>query len=102
MPASASACRSSTETYFVATTTVTSGPTSLLIRSKRPRISSGDTADDPLDAARRAVPAVREEELRVARGADVGPLDVPDAGLAEGEGRRAPEIEAPVANDRSA
>jgi hypothetical protein len=38
---------SSTETYFVATTTVTEGPTSALIRSYRSRSSSGDTRETP-------------------------------------------------------
>ena len=43
---------SATATYFVAATIVTDGPTSACIRAKRARISSGESTDHTLDAAR--------------------------------------------------
>jgi len=71
---------SSSETYFVAATIVTQLPTSARTRSY---------------AARLAGPAVREEELRVARRAEIDALDVLDARRAQRPLRRRPEIEVP-------
>src|SRR5262245_53595742 len=54
---------SSSDTYLVAATTVTPGPTSSLTRSYRERTSSGDKRQSSLPPGAGAVPAVREEEL---------------------------------------
>jgi len=57
-PASASRPSSSTATYFVATTTVTSGPTSSLMRAYRSRSSSIDVGNDSLASGLRVIAAV--------------------------------------------
>src|SRR3954452_10787540 len=97
MPASSSDAISSIETYFVAATTVTRGPTSARSRSSRVRIVSDDETDDTLGTAHRPLPAVREELLGIAARAEVDPLDAVDAGAAEGALGRRPEVEDPVA-----
>ena len=68
------------DTYFVAATTVTAGPTSALIASYRARIVSADVGDHPLAPGAAVVAAVGEEELRVAARAEIGAVDVLDAG----------------------
>src|SRR5262245_44052032 len=95
-PASCSAAISESVTYFVAATTVTLGPTCSCTRASRSRISSGDGTDDSLDAARKAVAPVREEEVRVVAGAEVDAVDPFDARLAERPLGRAPEVELAV------
>src|SRR3954470_14269277 len=102
MSAAARPSSSSTETYFVAATTVTDGPTSDLIRSYRSRMSSGDTREHSLDSARLAVAAVGEKELGAARRAQVEAVDARDACFVQSRLGRAPEIELPVLNDRCA
>src|SRR6266508_5241662 len=92
---------SSTETYFVAATTVTSGPTSALIRSYRSRTSSGDKADHPLPAREALVPAVGEEELRPARRAEIHPLD-PRACRPQRALRRRPQVDVAATDDVAA
>src|SRR6266536_4280556 len=94
MPASASACISSTVTYFVATTTVTDGPASALMRSYRSRSSSGDTREDSLDAARLPVAPVGEEELGMARSAEIESLHLRDTGRTQCLLGCPPQIEA--------
>src|SRR5436190_102303 len=98
-PASARTPMRSAETYFVAATTVTPSPTSSRIRSYRSATSSGDICDDPLNAPRLAVATVREEEVGVARCADVEPLDADAAGVAERPLGGGPEIEPAHADD---
>jgi hypothetical protein len=73
---------SGNETYFVAATTVTPGPTSARTRSYRARISSGDVADHPLTAGHARVAPVREEEVRVTGRAHVDALDARRTGSA--------------------
>jgi hypothetical protein len=85
--------------YFVATTIVTDGPTSDRMRSYRSRSSSGDTREDSLDAAGLAVAAVGEEELRMARRAEVDAFDLRDACVEQSAFGRAPQIEPAVADD---
>src|ERR1051326_7321759 len=99
MPASARSSSSSTDTYLVATTTVTDTPTSDLMRSYRSRSSSGDTGEHSLDAARLPVPPVREEELRMARGAEIEPVHLGDPGILECPFGRAPEVETAALDD---
>src|SRR5581483_9835657 len=99
MPAWASASMSASETYFVAATTVTCGPTSSAIRSYRSRIASGDVRNHSLPARPRAVAAVREEAVGVARRTDVDPVDVLATGRAERALDRRPEVEPRVADD---
>src|SRR3954471_1265689 len=94
-PATANTSSSSTETYFVAATTVTDGPTSDLIRSYRSRISSGDTGEHSLDSAQLAVAAMGEELLRAARRAEVEAVDARHACFVQSYFGRAPEIELP-------
>src|SRR4051794_2830556 len=90
---------SSTDTYFVAATTVTPGPTSCCTRAYAARTSSGDIADHALAAGDAAVAPVREEELRMARRAQVDALDVRAAGVAEGVLDRGREVEVAAAHD---
>src|SRR4051812_26851803 len=92
-PASTSAAISGSETYFVAATTVTFGPTSACTRASRSRITSGDGTDHPLDAAGPAVAPVREEQLGVVAGAERNALDARDPGCAERALGRTPEVE---------
>src|SRR2546423_1303438 len=80
---SASTRSSSTETYFVATTTVTPSPASSRTRAYRSRISSGDVGDDPLPSRLAVVAAMREEPVGIAGRADVGALHVLHTGGAE-------------------
>ena len=81
-PAWASTPMSSTDTYFVAATTVTSGPTSARIARTARGSSHGRRRSSPGGRSGR-VAAVREEELRVAAGAEIRALDVLDAGGAK-------------------
>src|SRR5437868_13678399 len=76
---------SSSETYFVAATTVTRGPTSSAMRSYRGRIAAGsrDVRDHSLAARAAEVAAMGEEPLAVAGGAGVEPVDMRAAGGAE-------------------
>src|SRR5439155_1636524 len=60
---------------------------------------SRNRGQDPLHASRLPVTAVGEEELRIAGGAEVEPLDPVDAGLPQQSFRRLPEIEASPARD---
>src|SRR5918996_3737438 len=82
-PACASRLISSSPTYFVATTTVTSGPTSERIRSRLAPICSADVSNDSLAARDAAVATVREEEPGLARRAAPVPLHGADAGGAQ-------------------
>src|SRR3954471_2781661 len=102
IPASARAPSSSTETYFVAATIVTESPTSSRIRSYRERISSGEVGKDSLDASRLGVAAMREEELGVARRAEVEALNLVDAGLPQGALCRLRQVEVPSVHDPGA
>src|SRR6476620_8299757 len=95
-PASWSAAISGSVTYFVAATTVTSGPTCSCTRSSRSRINSGEGTDHSLDAAREAVAPVREDKIRVVASAEVDAVDPLDARLAERALRRAPKVEPAV------
>src|SRR5437879_2657392 len=102
MPASARIAISSTETYLVAATTVTPGPTSALTRSYRSRSASGDIAHRSLTTGETAVASVREEALGSAGGAGVEPIDAGDAGRAQsplGGGR---EVEAALPDEAEA
>src|SRR6266545_326572 len=98
-PTAARTCISSIETYFVAATMVTDGPTSALIRSYRSRTSSGDTREHSLYAARLPVAAMGEEQFRVARRAEVEALDARDARIPQRQFRRTPQIESAVTQD---
>src|SRR5215208_3210203 len=92
---------SSTETYFVAATTVTRGPTSSWIVARRSRIASGDSGDHSLAPRDPAVAPVGEEELGMTESAEVGALYLRDAGLVQRELGGAPEIElAPLSDLR--
>src|SRR3954470_21372886 len=84
---------SSTDTYLVAATTVTPGPTSARIRSSRSRIASGDETDDTLRSADRALAAVREEPVGVAARAEVDAVDGGDARAAQRALGRGPQVE---------
>src|SRR5262245_46379210 len=95
-PASTSAAMSRSPTYFVAATTVTSGPTASWTRASRSRMSSGDGTDDSLHAAREPVPPVREEEVGVVARAEVDPVDARDARFPERSLGRAPQVELPT------
>src|SRR6476661_2137610 len=99
MPASARATMSSSDTYFVAATTVTSGPTSALICSYRARICSGDVGDHPLAACASRVAPVREEQVRVAGRAEIGAVDVGDAGSVQRALGGRPQVEPAPADD---
>src|SRR5712691_5527042 len=97
MPAYARTRMSATETYFVAATIVTSEPTSARTRSYRSRTASGDIRDHSLTTRDAVVATVREEELRLARGAEVDALDLRSSGFAQHALAGAPQIEvAPV------
>src|SRR5215210_1087359 len=98
-PASTRTRMSWRETYFVAATTVTPEPTSARTRSYRSRTSAGDNTDDPLPAGDAGVAAVREEELRVARGAEVETLDRVRTGAPQQPLGGRPEIELPSAGE---
>src|SRR5712691_1655828 len=102
MPASARTRISATETYFVAATIVTSEPTSARIRSYRSRTASGDIRNHSLTTGDAVVATVREEELRVAGGAEIGALDVGYAGFAERLFRGVPQVEVAPVNDVAA
>src|SRR5262245_33577141 len=93
---------SSSDTYFVATTTVTSPPTSARTRSYAARTASGDTRHHSLPSRRAAVAAVREEELRVAGRAQVDALDLLDAGRAQRPLGRGPQVELAARDDVAA
>src|SRR5207249_2077130 len=93
IPASASAAISASVTYLVAATIVTASPTSARTRPMRFRISSGESTEHPLDAARAPVAAMREVQLGAVAGADVDPVDAVDAGPAQSPLGRGPEIE---------
>src|SRR5262249_36211196 len=95
-PASASAAMSGSETYLVAATIVTSGPTSAWMRRKRSPISSGDRTDDALDAAGEAVAAMREVEVGVIARADVDAVDAVDSRPAQRPLGGRPQIEPAV------
>src|SRR4051812_40339287 len=84
---------SSSETYFVATTIVTSAPTSLCTRSYRSRTASADVGNDSLASGASMVAPVREEAFAVARGAKVEPVDMFDARRAERALGRRPKVE---------
>src|SRR3954454_393532 len=90
---------SSTDTYFVAATIVTSGPTSSRTRSRRAAICSADKAKDALCPPRPTGAPLREEEVVATAGAEVDALDLarprPSSRLL---GRR-PEIELAVLDD---
>src|SRR5947207_2649332 len=90
---------SSTETYFVAATIVTAGPTSAWMRSKFARTCSGDIGDRALAPGDAAVAAVGEERLGMAGGALAEPVDARDPGRAEGSLDRAGQVEPPVADE---
>src|SRR3954449_11020382 len=92
-PASASAARSSSATYFVAATTVTSGPTSSRMRSYRSRISAGDVGDHSLSAGAAGVAPVREERLGLTGGAAVEAVDALDSRAVERALGARPEVE---------
>src|SRR3954447_18312238 len=98
-PASASTAMSASATYLVAATTVTAGPTSARTRSYRSRTSAGDNTDDSLSARDAAVAAVGEEEVRVARRAEVHPLDRARARAPQRALGGGPEVEPPVARE---
>src|ERR687891_566922 len=101
-PACASRLISSSPTYFVATTTVTSGPTSERIRSRLAPICSADVSNDSLAARDSAVATVREKEPRLARRAASVPLHGADAGGAQRALGRLREVEvAPPENVRA-
>src|SRR6476646_7183773 len=99
MPASARAAMSSSDTYFVAATTVTSGPTSALICLNRVRICSEDVGNHPLTACASRVAPVREEQVRVAGRAEIGALDVGDARGVQRALGGGPQVEPAVAED---
>src|SRR5437879_6133970 len=92
-PASASTRMSATETYFVAATTVTLGPTSSRNCSYRSRTPSGEIPDHSLPSGHAAVAAMREELLGVTRRAQVDSHDRRDARGLEGAFRRCPQVE---------
>src|SRR5581483_8623106 len=94
-PASTSAAMSRNETYLVAATTVTPSPTCAWTCARRSRIRSGDGTDHPLDAARPAVPPVREEAFGMAAGAQVDPVDARHSGGAQRPLGRRPQVEPP-------
>src|SRR5262245_27094966 len=87
---------SSSDTYFVAATTVTPGPTSARTSSYRALICSGDVGDHPLPAGPPCVTAVREEQIRVAGRAQVRASHVRDSCGAQGALGGGPEVEPPV------
>src|SRR5262245_23262314 len=99
IPASASAGMSSTETYFVAATIVTSGPTSSRTRASRSAIGSADKAKDALCAARPARAALTEEQIGVAARAEIEPVDARGACVARRSLGRGPEVEDAAADD---
>src|SRR5262245_18727610 len=99
IPASASAGMSSTETYFVAATIVTSGPTSSRTRASRSAIGSADKAKDALGAARATGAAPAEEQVGVAARADVDAVDGRGARVARRALGRGPEVEDAAADD---
>ena len=80
IPASARTAISPTETYFVAATIVTSGPTSSLTRASRSRTCSAEKANDALCAARPSRAALGEEEVWAAGRAEVDSLDIGGSG----------------------
>src|SRR5919198_4036442 len=97
-PASARTAMSDTDTYFVAATMVTFGPTSSRIRAYCSRTSSGDITDHSLSPRHAAVTPVREEVVAVARRAQVDPLDCRDARFAQGSFGRRRNVEVSPAN----
>src|SRR5512132_4409332 len=90
---------SSTDTYFVAATTVTPEPTSCRSCSYRSRIRSGDKSDQTLTACAALVAPVGEEELGVAGRAQIDPLDVRNACGGECAFGRGPKVETAVGDD---
>ena len=87
---------------LVAATIVTPGPTSSRMRARFLRTTSGDEADHPLTARAAVVAPVREEQVGMARGAEVDALDVAQPLLAQRQLRRRPEIELAAAQDGGA
>src|SRR5215208_1087764 len=65
-------------------------------------MSSGDTCEHSLDAARLAVAAVGEEEVCATRRAEVEAIDAGHACFVQSCLGRAPEIELPLLNDPGA
>src|SRR5215210_1076022 len=65
-------------------------------------MSSGDSRDHSLAPGRPAIPAVRKEELGLARGAQIRPFDLLDAGIGERARRRLPQVELAVDDDAGA
>src|ERR1044072_1743644 len=103
MPASARPPSSSTSTYFVAATIVTCcPPSSAWIRSRFERMFSADNAENALDSTWLSGSPVREEELRVAGGADVEAVDARDSGRAQRALGSAPQVEIAPAQDAKA
>src|SRR5581483_564027 len=90
---------SSSETYFVAATIVTCGPTSSARRSYRSRTASGDVRDHSLPARASLVAPVREEAVRMTRRARVDAVDVLAARRAQRPVDAGPQIEPPVDGD---
>src|SRR6188508_1448114 len=62
-------------------------------------MASADIGNDTLSAGSASIPAMGEEELRLAAGAVAGPLDGLDAGLAEATLDRLCEVKVPAVHD---
>src|SRR5438094_5065015 len=90
---------SSRETCLVAATIVTSGPTSSWTRAYRARTSSTDKANDALGATGLSGSPLGEEQILVARGAEIHPLDARHSRLEHRLLGRAPEVEFSVGDD---
>ena len=84
---------SASETYLVAATTVTAGPTADCTSSKRARIWSGDSTEHPLCTSRAAASPVREEELGMTLRAEISAFDRLDTGRPQGALGRRPEVQ---------
>src|SRR5580765_2171862 len=99
IPASARVAMSSTETYFVAATIVTSGPTSSRTRASRAAICSADEAKDALGAARPAGAAFAEEEVCPAARAEVESIDGARSRVEGGPLGCGPQVELAAGDD---
>src|SRR5690349_20667483 len=99
IPASAKVAMSSTDTYFVAATIVTSGPISSRTRARRAAICSADNAKDALSSSRPAGATLGEEEIRAAACAEIDPFDSLRARVEGRLLRGGPEVELAVAHD---
>src|SRR5215203_4544180 len=99
IPASASAVMSSTATYLVAATIVTSGPTWSRTRARRAAICSADNAEDPVCPSRPAGAPLGEEEIRAATRAEIHALDIGRTRIPRGLLRGSPEVELAFAED---